>query len=239
MPDITGIDVWGDSIMRGVIFDAASSKYRFLAGSAVKLFEKTFAVHIKNNARFGCTADRAMPLIEKSLLEASGNQHVLLEFGGNDCDFDWKSVSLSPDADHRPNMTPEDFESTLREMVVAIRQAKKNPIMMTLPPIDAERYFDFICRLDGVEADNIMRFLKEKNQIYRQQERYSDKVKKVAYQENVPLVDVRDAFLQHRNVSDYLCEDGIHPNEVGQKIIHETFVSYCRENGIEIVLNKE
>ncbi|NLT11737.1 MAG: SGNH/GDSL hydrolase family protein [Clostridiaceae bacterium] len=237
MPAITGIEIWGDSIMRGVIFDAASSKYRFLADSAVKLFENTFAVRIKNNARFGCTADRAKPLIEKALMDTYDHHHVLLEFGGNDCDFDWKSVSRNPEVDHQPNMTLEDFERTLTEMVTSIKLSGKKPVMMTLPPIDSERYFDFICRIEGVVAENILAFLKEKNQIYRQQERYSDRVKKVAYQENVPLVDVRDAFLQHRNVSDFLCEDGIHPNEAGQKVIHQTFVRYCEENDIETAIN--
>lgn len=239
MPAITGIEVWGDSIMRGVIFDSASSKYKFIADSAVKLFEKTFGVHIKNNARFGCTADRAKPLIEKARVDTFENHHVLLEFGGNDCDFDWKSVSTNPQADHQPNVTLEDFESALREMVASIRLAGNIPVMMTLPPIDSDRYFDFICRMDGVEPEQIMAFLKEKNQIYRQQERYSERVKKVAYQEKVPLVDVRDAFLQHRNIADYLCEDGIHPNEAGQKIIHQTFVSYCEENGIVKLLSRD
>ncbi|OLA61120.1 MAG: hypothetical protein BHW37_01125 [Firmicutes bacterium CAG:272_52_7] len=40
----------------------------------------------------------------------------------------------------------------------------------------------------------------------------------------IPMIDIRSAFLVKRDYSDYLCEDGIHPNERGHKLIKDTLV---------------
>ena len=50
---------------------------------------------------------------------------------------------------------------------------------------------------------------------------------------NCGFVDLRTAFLMKNNLLDYLCEDGIHPNEKGQQLIAETVIGhiekYCAE----------
>jgi len=43
-----------------------------------------------------------------------------------------------------------------------------------------------------------------------------------------PVIDITSVFLERRNYFDYLCEDGIHPNEAGHKLIEEAIVSYLR-----------
>ena len=36
----------------------------------------------------------------------------------------------------------------------------------------------------------------------------------------VPVIDIRSAFLAQPDFRSYLCADGIHPNEAGQKLIY-------------------
>ena len=35
------------------------------------------------------------------------------------------------------------------------------------------------------------------------------------------MIDIRSAFLVRKDYTDYLCEDGIHPNEKGHRLIRE------------------
>ena len=36
----------------------------------------------------------------------------------------------------------------------------------------------------------------------------------------MPVIDIRSAFLAQPDFRSYLCADGIHPNEAGQKLIY-------------------
>lgn len=223
MKIISSITVWGDSIMRGVIFDAAASKYKFLKNSAVSLFTKTFPIRVDNRSRFGTTAPRALEAMRKSLTGTDESELILLEFGGNDCDYNWAEVSKDPYADHQPNTPIPQFHTALREMIQTVQAAGKRPAVMSLPPIDSTRYFDFITTPENVDSDRVLTFLSDKEFIYRHQERYSNAVCRVAAEMKVPLIDVREKFLMQRNVRKFLCIDGIHPDEEGQKLIHEVF----------------
>ena len=63
------------------------------------------------------------------------------------------------------------------------------------------------------------------NAIYRYQEKYSLAVERLARETDCPLVDLRSAFLEKRSLLPYLCEDGIHPNDAGQKLIHDALAA--------------
>ncbi len=42
-------------------------------------------------------------------------------------------------------------------MIARLKKLDIKPILMTLPPLHAKRYFDFITR-DGLNKDNILQF---------------------------------------------------------------------------------
>jgi len=227
----TAISIWGDSIMRGVIFDPVKKRYTFLRDSAVELFSRRFSVPITNHSRFGCTATRAFSPLVKSLDPEGPSGLVLLEFGGNDCDYNWKEVSRDPLKKHESNTPIDKFEESMRGMIRAIRAAGSRPVTMSLPPIHAERYFEVISSLAEVVPSRIMEFLHDKQVIYRRQELYSSLVYRIAKEMDVPLVDVRTSFLERDRLGDYLCMDGIHPNEKGQALIQEEFANRYRMLG--------
>jgi hypothetical protein len=98
---------------------------------------------------------------------------------------------------------------------------------MSLPPLDAGRYFNWITR-NGLSRENILRFLGDVGHIYRHQERYSIAVTNLAMEQRCHYIDVRDAYLAQRELGRLLCSDGIHPNDEGHRVIREAFVSYMR-----------
>lgn len=222
------IGIWGDSLLKGVVFDEVTGKYRATKECAVNLFSRVFkSVDIKNNSRFGCTAPKAEANLEKSLEKGFYADAVLLEFGGNDCDFNWAEVSANPEIEHLPNTPRPQFINSMKKMVDELIKHNIKPILSNLPPINSDMYFDWICQMERVDGDNVLYWLKDKTVIYRQQESYSRAIENLATEYNLPLVDIREPFLEIRDYKSYLCVDGIHLNEKGQAIMCDTFKNFA------------
>jgi len=228
MSVISKIDVLGDSILKGVVLDEAAGRYRLLKNSAVNVFAQLFHLDVKNHSHFGCTAPKALANLDRTLASGFKADMVILEFGGNDCDFDWAEVSGDPDGEHEPHTSYDTFVEAMQTMIQMLLAKGITPVLMSLPPIDSCRFFDWITKPDNVDPDKVLTFLGDKDSIYRHQERYSLAITKLAYKNNLPLVDVRDAFLKQKNVGTCLCLDGIHPNEKGQKLIQDVFATQYR-----------
>jgi len=228
MSVVPKIDVWGDSILKGVVLDEAAGRYRLLKNSAVNAFTQLFHLDVKNHSHFGCTAPKALANIDRTLDSGFDADIVLLEFGGNDCDFDWAEVSGNPDCEHQPNTPYEDFVEAMQKMIQTLVSKGITPVLMSLPPIDSIRFFDWVTRPANVDPNKVLSFIGEKDFIYRHQERYSLAITSLAFKNRLPLIDVRDAFLKQRNLSEFLCTDGIHPNEKGQKLIQDVFSAQYR-----------
>lgn len=232
MKIIESIGVIGDSILRGVVFDEIMGKYRFLKESAATLFAKTNKIEVKNHSRFGCTTDKALQTLPNILQSDSATNIVMLELGGNDCDYKWDEVCEDPKKAHIPNIPYNRFKENLKNIIEQILSSGKTPVVMTLPPIDADKYFDWIVAGDEKRTENLLSFLGDKNYIYRTQERYANALEQIAAKYNLITVKAREALLDVRKYSDYLCKDGIHLNEQGQGLIKGVFDQTYREHAL-------
>ncbi len=219
---IETIRVWGDSILKGIVFDPARKRYTIIKDNALSLLSEKVMTPILNFSRMGATAPEALRAMREKVAETSlENQIVVFELGGNDCDFDWKAVADAPEAEHQPKTPVDVFAGVLREFVAFVSQAGGTPVLCTLPPIDCKRYFAWITR-DGLSRERILRFLGAPERIYRWQEYYSTVALRVAAKTNSLCLPLREAFLERVRGEDVLCEDGIHPNALGHRIIAET-----------------
>lgn len=220
MLNLRKIGVWGDSILKGVILDEVRGSYQLLAKSCVQLVEQTLGIPILNKSKFGSTIDKGYQLLEKSLATGLDCDVVLLEYGGNDCDFNWQAVSANPEMVHQPNTPLPLFLKTYQKMIDMLRSQGIKPLLMNLPPISGERYLNFITS-HGPDREQLLRFLGDANQIYRYHELYSLSVTRLALQNNIPCVPVREAFLSRTHSLDLMCLDGIHPNEKGHQLMQQ------------------
>lgn len=214
------VTVYGDSILKGVLFEGG--RYVVEHGWQARLAER-FGLTLTNRSRFGSTIGKAMARIRKDCESEGAGEYALLEFGGNDCDYDWAAVAAEPEAEHRCKTPPERFLSCCREAVDLLRRSGRIPVLATLPPIHSKLYLDFLCR-GGLCRENIVRWLGDVERIYRWQEGYSELAAKAAREENVPLIDLRRPFLlDARNPAELLCADGIHPSRAGQELLYGVF----------------
>ena len=55
----------------------------------------------------------------------------------------------------------------------------------------------------------------------------------MAINKDIPIIDITPKFLEIKNYSNLLCDDGIHPNEKGHKIIAEAIREHIEK--IELI----
>lgn len=214
------ITILGDSILKGVRMLSGTTRYGTTDDIGLESIARQHDWILDNRSRFGCTVIKGEQLLNRQLEKNETPDVVLLEYGGNDADFRWAEVAERPYDTHEPNTPLPVFTETLRRMIGTLRAHSIKPVLSTLPPISSERYLDWITR-DGLSKENILLWLGDANAIYRYQEKYSLAIERLAAETGCFLIDLRSAFLEKRVLLPYLCADGIHPNDAGQKLIHD------------------
>ena len=215
---VKNICIFGDSIAKGIVLDPERMKYVLTECGIGDYLGKNPETKVFNYAKFGCTVTKAGRVFEKHLKEVEESDTVILEFGGNDSDHTWSDVSDNPEGQFGANTDLETFGSAYEAIIKRLIALGKKVVVLTLPPIDAVKYFNWVSR--GKNRDNIIKWLGSVEYIYRWHEMYNQCVCSVANKTGALLVDLRSSFLKLRDYSDYLCFDGIHPNEKGYALVN-------------------
>ncbi len=217
--------VSGDSISRGIIYDEAKGKYAVLDKSYVAIVQKRLKGIVQNASRFGNTVVRGLGKLGREI-EKGQPDVVLLEYGGNDCDFAWDEVAAAPESSHEPQTELSLFEETLTGTIASLKEEHIVPVLMTLPPLNADGYLKWVSRQDAAAELNILKWLGSVTKIYWWQERYSSAILSIAERTKTRCIDVRHAFLESADFLSLMCRDGIHPNESGHELIAKTVLDY-------------
>lgn len=225
------ICAFGDSVLKGIILD--NNKYKISKNSFSNICKETLGLEIDNKAKFGSTISVGIKSVLKNIeqLKNQSFDYIILEFGGNDCDFNWKNISDNPEAEHSPNNTIESFREMYTQLINQIKIMNKKPILLSLPPIDPQRYFKSVSK--SLKPDNILKWLKGNIEyISNWHERYNLEIFNLAINNNVAVIDISSKFLEQKNYNQYLCADGIHPNEKGHQIIAEAIKEYAKNKNL-------
>lgn len=218
------IGVFGDSILKGVQLNEKKDKYIIKNNIDIEGIGQKHGLKIKNFSVFGCTIEKGRKIIERNLSKSEKCDVVIIEYGGNDCDFKWKEIGEDPDREHFPNTPIEKFVNIYKELIELIKSKGICPILTNLPPLDPQKFFDWFCAIYNKEK--ILEWLGSVNTIYRYQEMYSRTIEKIAMETNSLLLDLRGNFLNQRKIENLFCEDGVHPNTKGQQIITDAFMDF-------------
>jgi lysophospholipase L1-like esterase len=142
--------------------------------------------------------------------------YVIIQFGINDS---WIDASQGRT---EPRLTLDEYADHLKHIVATLRADGAKPILMTPNPMRwSELYGDEL-------KDPALGFdFDDPRGINRLLDVYAQRVRDVAQQLNVPLVDVSKRFeaydrVQGQSISDILLpNDDIHPNDAGHALIAE------------------
>jgi len=221
--------VSGDSISRGVVYDEEKGKYSILESCFVTLVQERLKGIVRNVSRFGATLIKGIGRLEKEI-GADHPRVVLIEYGGNDCDFDWTQVAAEPESTHQPQTDLDVFEHALAETVVSLKQRDMEPVLMTLPPLNADGYLKWVSKHDAQAEGRILKWLGSVTKIYWWQERYSSSIVRIAETTKTKWIDIRGAFLRRPDFNSLICKDGIHPNQAGHELMADAILDYIARN---------
>ena len=219
------IEVFGDSILKGIQLNPRNKRYCVDNNIDIDMLSSTYSLDIVNRSKYGCTVKKGLSMLSKYLGNKPDCSVILMNYGGNDCDFDWKAISENPDANHEPNTPIKDFISIYTEMIEQIYKKGIRPVITNLPPLEPQRFFDWFFK--GLNKERILTWLDGVNRIYRFHELYSHTIEEIARTTGTLLVDLRGAFLKEARIGSLLCIDGVHPNTEGQKLITREFAKVC------------
>lgn len=228
---MTTVIAFGDSLVQGVV--NPNGRPTISRTSFVKLCEKKLGISVLNKARLGCTVERGEEIFDRFIdtVRSSDARYVVFDFGGNDCDFDWKRVCDHPDEKIGPYVDRASFRAHYRSLIQKVRTEGKEPILLSLPPIVSEKFFKWISR--GLCEETILRFLGgDVGYLADWHMSYNLAVFNLALEQKVRIIDISSCFLQEKNYKDFFSIDGIHPNEEGHALIAETICAYVRDGNL-------
>ena len=216
----------GDSLTRGVVLNS-ENRYSVLKGSFIDIISEKLNLSIKNYAKFGCTIGFGHNVIDRHSSDISATDVTFLEFGGNDCDFDWRGIADNPTSEHTPKTILDSFKVQFLSLIERVRNLGSKPIILSLPPIDSNAYFSFISRfMNEEQRANIIRWLGgDIDIITRWHETYNKALFEISESTGTPIIDITSPFENYNgDMMALMCSDGIHPNAQGHELIAGSIV---------------
>lgn len=209
---------FGDSVLKGIVIQ--NGRYVVSPNRFTKLAEFQTGLQIENKGHMGHTIEHFERILQysKELLADPSYSHILLEYGGNDCDFNWKEISDAPDVSHFSKVPRDFFITEYVRYIEYLKSLGKKVQLLSLPPIDGERYFNWFSKT--LNRENIFRWLvNDTGFLTHWHETYNLALYQIGKMTQTPVIDITTPFLEKKNFTDYLCEDGIHPNNQGHRLI--------------------
>lgn len=214
---------FGDSVMKGIVYDGVPGKYHLCRDKLM-----IPGIDFQNRCRMGATIASGIQTIERFLPECDGSTLVVLEYGGNDCNYNWKAVSENPEGSHSCAVPPEEYVNLMKKAIGMLKSRGSSVMISTLAPIHSEPFLGFISQ--GLSKRGILRWLGKVERLGQWQAYYSELAQKVAQELDCPLLPLRKAAMAV-DWEKFLCADGIHPTEEGHRVLNAFAVreltSFC------------
>ena len=211
------VKIYGDSILKGVVYNEELGRYKINRYDFSDIVSSGLTV--ANESKMGATVGKGLEIMKATLGDDESDTLVVLEYGGNDCNYDWKAVSENPKGEFLCATPEEEFIKTYGEMIDFARSKGAKVAVCTLVPIDSDKFMEWISK--GLDRANILSWLGGVSMLGRWQEYYSRLSESIAKIAKCPIIDLRSSFLCRRGLGEYICADGMHPNERGHKIISD------------------
>ncbi|QQE78981.1 GDSL-type esterase/lipase family protein [Alicyclobacillus sp. SO9] len=212
---------FGDSVTRGITY--MKGRLRIVKDNYPALLHEFFGskAEVVNKGVFNDNSDLLCMRLEKDVIEQVPD-YVLIEIGGNDCDFRWDEVADAKDNPHTPIVPLDRYISNLQHLVKRIREAGATPILMNLIPLDPVRYYT---RRYEQHGSNIAHWIATCGGIEHWHGMYNRALVQLAKEWDMLMLDVRTAFKEAGDLRELLSDDGIHPTRKGYRALADAIVA--------------
>ena len=219
---------FGDSILQGIIHDAQTNQYKILKDSFVNISKEKLNVVWRNFARHGSTVIEGEKAFLSHSMYVKECDYIVFSFGSNECNHNWDKISQNPNMNHKPRLSLEEFHEKYIHLIRLAQKKGKVPLLLSLPPIDPERFFEGVIK--GRNKENILKAMNNQiNKIFTWHSMYNLEVFKIASEANVPIMDITTYFLRQPDYREFLCDDGMHPNHKGHLLIAQALSDFYKK----------
>ena len=234
----TSIVVFGDSILKGVItIPESKNLFDVTENDSLTLAQKELGFELDNRSIYGNITSKGLVKLQKYLEKCSKGElqaadFCIIEFGSNDCDYDWNIFpqdQAAPDFSSIQPKVPFDlYLENLTQMVNLCRAHKITPLIMNLIPYICDRWFKTIAKAHNEEA--MLAFLKgSADTLGQNQARYQKELMDFATKNKVQTIDAWTLFSNAPDAASLMCGDGIHPNEKGYELLSKLWIQRLPE----------
>lgn len=231
------IAVFGDSILKGAVTGLTDHLFDILPENSLTIAQKKLGFELFNDSVFGSIITKTQRRLNKFFEKGEKADFVILESGGNDSDYDWNVLAASDSEIPLQPRTPlSDYLRVWEEMVQTVKSNGAVPIVMTTPSLVADRWYRHVTRaLDEKGKSKVDAFLGEcpVDTISKLHETYNLNLMEFCRSNNVFFVDMRKALLDTEHYRDLMCQDGIHPNQMGYE-----FMATVWEKELPLIMNQ-
>lgn len=170
--------------------------------------------------RIGGHKLREKKSIDRRLKGVKAGDYIIIEYGGNYCDYNWAAIAAYPDSDHQPAFSFGQFRETYDYAITRIQSLGAKAALLTLPALLPQRYFDHVSH--NLDHKRILHWLgNDVCNLNNWRDEYNDEILSLAAQRQVPVIDISNALLRLSHADNCYNDDGMHPNSVGHGVITE------------------
>ncbi|OGW81693.1 MAG: hypothetical protein A3G33_08540 [Omnitrophica bacterium RIFCSPLOWO2_12_FULL_44_17] len=206
---VIGIICFGDSVLAGTGASTRDNCCSKIIKASVNI--PVFLKGLNRDSSSG-----GLNRLESDVLQNPSCSHVLILFGNNDS---WIR------SNNQPETTIEQFEHNIKKIVEQITANNKIAILLNLQPLDGEKFIQ-----------NFPNHFNEQTAFYGDpvswQKQYSDSIERMVHAYEWEFIDIRTPL--EKDVTNVIGPDGLHPNDLGHKIIAETVLNYFKRYGLFI-----
>lgn len=215
--------VFGDSILKGVVtIPESKNLFDVTENDSLTLAQKKLGFELDNRSIYGNITSKGLVKLQKYLEKGGQADLCVIEFGSNDCDYDWNIFAPGAQLPSFDTISPKvpmnDYLANLDNMVKLCREHKITPVIMNLIPYICDKWFKTIAK--GHDQAAILQFLSGSAEtLGKNQEIYYKALMDFVSKNNIQLIDAWKLFSKLDKQEKYMCDDGIHPNEEGYKLL--------------------
>ncbi|GAY77468.1 SGNH/GDSL hydrolase family protein [Sporolactobacillus inulinus] len=213
---------FGDSVTRGITF--IRGRFKIIRNNYPALLQSSLGEEdeVVNKGVFNDNSDLLIKRLDADVLDEHPDI-VLINIGGNDCNFQWDQVAKLPDSEHVPVVPLDRYISNLSVMIRRISESGALPVVLSLLPLDPARYYATLMKH---YSHSIGHWIGLCGGIEHWHGMYNRALKDFCAKSGVKLIDVRSAFKKNGSFNDLINEDGLHPTAKGYQVMAEIISSY-------------
>ena len=148
--------------------------------------------------------------------------------------YNWQEIAANPSGQHEPVMDLVAYKAQYTNRIAQARAHGQEPVLVSLPIIDENRYFAFITRgMSMQERKNLLYWLGGKTERLRNiHALYNLSLFRLAAQQCVHILDITSPMLASAHYEQLLEQDGVTLSPEGKQLVENELCTLISRFGL-------